>query len=445
MSLVFGYDIDNPKSWKGRPTENYLVTTSWGQSNCMGRSDKRPFNATSHSSRDILYQGTGFNFTPGAATRIPEKPDNIQDCEIWYVRDSNPDNYSRFSPYNDFNIDELPALDTPYVVSSYVYIPPNVTLSTNTFQTLCQNNTGTDWHTGSNTATATYNSTYNYWSTQGITDFSNSVSSDLDLRGEWQRIYLPFTPSSTIRNQEIGSGIVINKLGGYMRPSLVGQSQQNYYFITASQLEPGTFPSPYVYGTRTNTQCLLDLAGNSTVTVNNLTYTNDNKFTFNNTNSSLISVAHNSTIQPVTEYSSEAWVWIDSSQDNQYPRIWDKINALVHISQTSPFTIAQNTTTSSLRQVAIGSAIQHSTWTHIVTTYDGQIGKIYLNGLLVVTNDFGTVENVSSTTSDLYIGSNLGGTRNFNGKIDMLKIYDHAMTPDEVSKKYNQTKSRFGL
>jgi hypothetical protein len=81
-----------------------------------------------------------------------------------------------------------------------------------------------------------------------------------------------------------------------------------------------------------------------------------------------------------------------SSQNNLYPRLIDKSSWLVHILQTPPFGIYQNVNTSAgLRQTGTTSnIIQADTWTHVISNYDGQIGKIYINGNLVRTQDFGS-------------------------------------------------------
>ena len=51
-------------------------------------------------------------------------------------------------------------------------------------------------------------------------------------------------------------------------------------FITNIQLEQNTFATPYVAGTRSNTQAITDLTGTNTVTATSLTYAN-NEFSFN--------------------------------------------------------------------------------------------------------------------------------------------------------------------
>jgi hypothetical protein len=224
-------------------------------------------------------------------------------------------------------------------------------------------------------------------------------------------------------------------------------SSTDFIWVKEIQVEENSFTTPYVNGTRSNTQAILDWTGNNTITANSLTYNSDGTFEFDNSNPDEITVPHSSIGHPTTSYTSEAWVWADSSQDNLYPRIWDKSQILVHISQTSPFTIAQNTSTSGgLRQVSVGSAFTHSTWTHIATSYDGQVGKIYVNGSLVSTNDFGSVLNPSTGTVILTIGGNSDINRQFNGKIGQIRLYwDKVLTADEVLNNFAASRGRYGI
>ena len=147
-----------------------------------------------------------------------------------------------------------------------------------------------------------------------------------------------------------------------------------------------------------------------------------------------------------TDMSFEFVVYADSSQSNLYPRLVDKSSYLVHLSQTSPFTIAHNVNTASgLRQVAVGSAFAANTWTHIVTTYDGQVGKIYVNSQLVANTDWGSVLGATTNNSVLTVGGNTGTNRQFNGQIPITKVYNRALTAQEIKANYNAIKGRFNI
>ena len=95
------------------------------------------------------------------------------------------------------------------------------------------------------------------------------------------------------------------------------------------------------------------------------------------------------------------------------------------------------------------TALSNNTWYHIVGTFDGNNLKIYVDGVLLKTQVFsGTV---ISNDYDFLIGqqannctpspSCVGGNYYFAGKIDEVKIFNYALTADEVLTDYNQGKT----
>lgn len=82
-------------------------------------------------------------------------------------------------------------------------------------------------------------------------------------------------------------------------------------------------------------------------------------------------------------------------------------------------------------------------WNHVVGTQDSTSMKIYVNGVLKNT----TAQTGSLTTDNFtgcWIGNN-GGTAGYtNGDIAIVKIYNKALTQNEILNNYNATKGRFG-
>jgi len=76
-------------------------------------------------------------------------------------------------------------------------------------------------------------------------------------------------------------------------------------------------------------------------------------------------------------------------------------------------------------------------WLHIAYSYDGSFEKIYMNGVLqtTVTNSGALASN---TERGIIIGTNLvNGGVYFRGKIDDVRIYNRALSDDEVKRLYN--------
>ena len=69
-------------------------------------------------------------------------------------------------------------------------------------------------------------------------------------------------------------------------------------------------------------------------------------------------------------------------------------------------------------------------WQHITAVYDGTDGKLYRNGELVATKKIGAL--LLRTSFDLYIGRRPTDPRHFNGLIDEVRIYNRALSKEEI-------------
>ena len=209
------------------------------------------------------------------------------------------------------------------------------------------------------------------------------------------------------------------------------------------QVELKSHATPFVNGTRSSTQGLLDRTGNTTIDLSNASFDSNAQMTFDGTDD-YAEVADQNSLDLTTAMSFEFVVKAGSSQSNPYPRLIDKSAYLIHLTSTSPFGIYQNISTSGgLRQTGLSSVVTAGNWTHIVCTYDGQYGKIYVDAELVKTRDFGSVLACNTNSSSLKIAGDGTTNRPLNGEMPISKIYNKVLTAAEVLQNYNATKSRF--
>jgi hypothetical protein len=81
------------------------------------------------------------------------------------------------------------------------------------------------------------------------------------------------------------------------------------------------------------------------------------------------------------------------------------------------------------------SQLPLNTWTHLATTYDGSVIRVFVNGTQVSSRTVGG--NMLTSTGVLRIGGNAVWGEYFNGYIDELRIYKRALSVAEVQSDMN--------
>jgi hypothetical protein len=75
-----------------------------------------------------------------------------------------------------------------------------------------------------------------------------------------------------------------------------------------------------------------------------------------------------------------------------------------------------------------------SGWHLVTVTYDGAVGKLYVDGALVASDTFTAPP---GTNYPLFVGRYYGGGYGWNGSIDEVRLYNRALTAAEVAALYN--------
>jgi hypothetical protein len=93
----------------------------------------------------------------------------------------------------------------------------------------------------------------------------------------------------------------------------------------------------------------------------------------------------------------------------------------------------------------------NGTWTHVVMVFDGTQGanatkfKIYVNGIQKTLDFSGTVPSATvATTSNVRMGATADGNRYFNGLLDDVKIWNYALTAQQVKTEYTGGAVKYG-
>jgi hypothetical protein len=99
---------------------------------------------------------------------------------------------------------------------------------------------------------------------------------------------------------------------------------------------------------------------------------------------------------------------------------------------------------SAYTSVSSSTPVSLNTWNHIVATYNGSQMKIYLNGKEIASKN--QTGSINTNNEPVYIGTRTPvGNEAIDGQIDDVRIYNYALTAEQVKALYNEGSAvRFG-
>lgn len=261
--------------------------------------------------------------------------------------------------------------------------------------------------------------------------YGNSVNNIHSLTEAWQRFSYTSTTNSLYRGLEFGSndGAIIFQVAGI-------------------QIESKSIQTPYTQSIRSNTQALLDLTGQNTITASSLTYASDGTFSFDGTNSYL-DCGSNAIIKPTSAITVSAWIkFTTATADNRILSDWHQAGA------SGDRWFFYNGTATSVRwymttsgQAEGGTAsytFTPNTWINLVGTYDGANQILYVNG-----TQFSSVPRTgvmyTGAGYTVRVGRQAEAGSSHNGSISNVNIYNRALTDVEVLQNFNALRGRYGI
>jgi hypothetical protein len=258
---------------------------------------------------------------------------------------------------------------------------------------------------------------------------------DKNKIGEWQRISLTLNVTTS------SCTFYLISFGG------TNNADNSTWDVTMPQVEAGSFATPFVNGTRSNTQAIVDLTGNNTLTATSLTYTSDGTFRFDG--GQHISIPNNAVFNMTSGLTIEAWVKFDGNSDDF---IFEKGDVNTQYSLFSHSTDIVFRTyhsgdggyhTQSPEKSAVG--ISNGVWVHIVGSWDGSYKRIFVNGELK--NEVAKSGPLVTTSKGSSVGRFGGDTAGyyFNGSIPKIAIYDRGLLASEVRQNFQALRGRYGI
>lgn len=250
----------------------------------------------------------------------------------------------------------------------------------------------------------------------------------------WQRVYATYTVNAVVN-------VNVSHAGVYMYG--MDTASNCVIKIVDVQVEVGSVPSSYSRTqTRSNTQSIIDLTGNTTLTVNNLVYATNNTFSFNGSSSYITS---NTTTLTLSGGTMEMWVrpsavnrtqgWFNIVGGGSY------INFYQPSSNNMRWEVIR-TTGSSYSTILSSTALQANTWYHVVGTFNGiNTTTLYINGVQEA-QQTNMTNQPYTITAPIEVGRYSG---NGQGTIGNANFYTRELTATEVQQNFNALRGRYGL
>lgn len=248
---------------------------------------------------------------------------------------------------------------------------------------------------------------------------------------EWQRIEKTVSVTDTTLR--------------YYLISYGGSGAVSSWDVTMPQIEKQTTRSPFLNGTRSSTQSLIDLTKTTNIDVSNVSFDSNGLPTFDGTDD-YINLNSVSPLIAGGDFSLEAIIK-GNTQDHK---------GIITINTSS----GGNRALFLIRHASMGIYdggtwyignidVDNNEWHHVVLSYVRSTKKaiIYVDGnvsLNSTTNNMITV----ATNDRISIGQEWDGgstSDHFNGQIPVAKIYNKAISPQEVQQNFKAYKNRFNL
>ena len=212
------------------------------------------------------------------------------------------------------------------------------------------------------------------------------------------------------------------------------------------------YVSAYTPGTRSNTQAIRDLTNNNTITENSLTYSSAGTFSFNGS-SSFLSVPNSSSLQVSDTFTINVWINATDLSTNRFG-----IFSTRTINTAGSWQIEVGVGSAGQRKIAVtglgtwiwesaNDVITTNTWHNICFVKPGnatQGGSMYLNGNLL-SPSVTTAYTILNNNDAKVIGQGTGGGQFFPGRIDIISLYNRALTAAEVQQNFQALRGRYGI
>jgi hypothetical protein len=234
-----------------------------------------------------------------------------------------------------------------------------------------------------------------------------------------------------------GTSMTLNSITG-----MYGTGGPKTFYITDYQAEAKTKSTPFVTGTRSATNSLIDLKKSSSMDVSNISFDSNGLPTFDGTND-YINIA-SSTVFDTQAVTVE--VVVKPNGLNQYGFWFEKglVNTQYSLFMESTNIVWRQASGSQYNsQYTATSTMTNNAWNHVVGTFKTGERITYVNGTARTSDSLSYTLNTNQ--GNQFIGSYNSGAYYYNGQIAVVKVYNRALSATEVASNFKAYQKRFNI
>ena len=235
-----------------------------------------------------------------------------------------------------------------------------------------------------------------------------------------------------------------NETGIYIS-NYIGSQVDDQVWYCAPQVELGTEMTAFAKGVRLQNTDWYDLSGNNNpaTLINGVALDSNEGLSFDGANDYAVLNTFNN--KPTAQITCESLIkpmkstlsgtirgGAISASNSMYLGIINSIDG----GATHAMHWANQTNIN--RQYNWNGSVPNNRWSHLVGTYDGTISRAYVNGIEIESwPQTGTIPDATYYIGT-YGGTVVDGTHNFDGNIETARIYNTALTSQEIYQNYYQ-------
>lgn len=395
--LVFYYDVNNTKSFVGKPATNFYTNGDF--TNGSGIPQEAGSNPTNQI---VIYPN------PGNSQYVLRQTGNYTEYQI--------------------NLTNQLVSNTTYVLSGWYAESNDYDGSSTMFHCRAFSSSGAHIALGNGIGT---------------------IIKTVNVGGlNWKYCYTTITTPSDYNND-------FNWYLGYGQPSCNG-----YRYYTNIQMEIGTYPTTFVDGTRSATQSLLDMTKRTTIDLSSASFDansypildgTDDRINLGNLSDYFPSGVPAVTVEQVFKITSGASGPDGPLFENYRFNLWYNYSndtVAIYTRSGPPDTPGYQFTVGGSSTI---TCLPKGNFNHVIGVYetisstDGRV-TLYVNGEFA--GQYTDTKMGAYPIYDTWIGQSYHGgygTYKLNGRVDITKLYTRVLTSNEVKQNYNAIKLRFNL